>query len=111
MRAIAVLSVLSVFFLSACTCEDSAGSGAESSAAPAGAAAGNATLIKLQVEGMACGVMCPPKIKEDLMTVKGVEEVKVDFETKTATVKTAGDVDSGALVKSLREQFTATVKN
>ena len=111
MRAIAVLSVLSVFLLSACTCEDSAGSGAESSAAPAGAAAGNATLIKLQVEGMACGVMCPPMIKEDLMTVKGVQEVNVDYETKTATVKASGEVDSGALVKSLRKQFTATVQN
>ena len=103
MRAIAVLSVLAVFFLSACTCEDSSTAG--------GAGGGNATLIKLQVEGMACGVMCPPKIKEDLLTVKGVEEVKVDFETKTATVKTSGDVDSTALVESLRKQFTATVQN
>lgn len=104
MRAIAVLSVLAVFLLSACTCcEDSSTAG--------GAGGGNATLIKLQVEGMACGVMCPPKIKEDLLTVKGVEDVQVDFETKTATVQTTGNVDSDALVKSLREQFTATVKN
>ncbi len=104
MRAIAVLSVLAVFLLSACTCcEDSSTAG--------GAGGGNATLIKLQVEGMACGVMCPPKIKEDLLTVKGVEDVKVDFETKTATVQITGNVDSDALVKSLREQFTATVKN
>ena len=111
MRAIAVLSVIAVFLLSACTGDDSASSGAESSAAPAGAAAGNATLIKLQVEGMACGVMCPPKIKEDLMTVQGVEDVNVDFKTSTATIKTGGDVDSAALVKSLRKQFTATVQN
>ncbi|MCH2366200.1 MAG: heavy-metal-associated domain-containing protein [Planctomycetes bacterium] len=104
MRAVAVLSVLAVFLLSACTCcEDSSTAG--------GAGGGNATLIKLQVEGMACGVMCPPKIKEDLLTVKGVEDVKVDFETKTATVQITGNVDSDALVKSLREQFTATVKN
>ena len=104
MRAVAVLSVLAVFLLSACTCcEDSSTAG--------GAGGGNATLIKLQVEGMACGVMCPPKIKEDLLTVKGVEDVKVDFETKTATVQTTGNVDSDALVKSLREQFTATLKN
>ena len=111
MRAIAVLSVIAVFLLSACTGDDSASSGAESSAAPAGAAAGNATLIKLQVEGMACGVMCPPKIKEDLLTVEGVQEVNVDFDTKTATVKAAGEVDSGTLVKSLRKGFTATVQN
>ena len=99
MRALAVFSVVAVLFLSACTSEDSAGG------------SGDTALIKLQVEGMACGVMCPPKIKEDLMTVKGVEEVKVDFETKTATVKTSGDVDSTALVESLRKQFTATVQN
>ena len=104
MRAIAVLSVLAVFLLSACTCcEDSSTAG--------GAGGGNATLIKLQVEGMACGVMCPPKIKEDLMTVKGVQEVNVDYETKTATVTTTGSGDSGALVKALRKQFTATVQN
>ena len=104
MRAVAVLSVLAVFLLSACTCcEDSSTAG--------GAGGGNATLIKLQVEGMACGVMCPPKIRDDLLTVKGVEDVKVDFETKTATVKTSGDVESAALVKSLRKQFTATVQN
>ncbi len=99
MRALAVFSVVAVLFLSACTSEDSA------------VGSGDTALIKLQVEGMACGVMCPPKIKEDLLTVKGVEEVKVDFETKTATVKTSGDVDSTALVESLRKQFTATVQN
>ena len=99
MRALAAFSVVATLFLSACTSEDSA------------VGSGDTALIKLQVEGMACGVMCPPKIKEDLMAVKGVEEVKVDFETKTATVRISGDVDSGALVKSLREQFTATVKN
>tara|TARA_B100000809_G_C15083214_1_gene510420 strand:- start:714 stop:1049 length:336 start_codon:yes stop_codon:yes gene_type:complete len=111
MRAIAVLSVLSVFLLSACTCEDSASNGATESAATDGATAENTTLIKLQVEGMACGVMCPPKIKEDLMTVKGVQEVNVDYETKTATVKASDGVDSDVLVKSLRKQFTATVQN
>ena len=106
MRALAVFSVVAVLFLSACTSEDS---GVSIGANPSGG--GETTLIKLQVEGMACGVMCPPKIKEDLLTVKGVEEVKVDFETKTATVKTSGDVDSTALVESLRKQFTATVQN
>ena len=99
MRALAVFSVVAILFLSACTSEDSVVGG------------GGTALIKLQVEGMACGVMCPPKIKEDLMTVEGVQEVKVDFKTKTATVKTAGEIDSGALVKSLRKGFTATVQN
>ncbi len=111
MRAIAVLSVLSVFLLSACTTDDSAGTDGSGSAATGGAAAENTTLIKLQVEGMACGVMCPPKIKEDLMTVNGVQEVTVDYETKTATVKASDGVDSDVLVKSLRKQFTATVQN
>ena len=104
MRAIAVLSVLAVFFLSACTC-------CEDSSTVGGAGGGDTTLIKLQVEGMSCDVMCPPNVKKDLMTVEGVEDVKVDFKTKTATVKTSGNVDSDALVKSLREQFTATVEN
>ena len=102
MRAFTMLSLVAVLFLSACGSEE---------AAVSVSAGGDATLIKLQVEGMACGVMCPPKIKEDLMTVKGVEEGMVDFETKTATVKTSGDVDSTALVESLRKQFTATVQN
>ncbi len=102
MRAFTMLSLVAVLFLSACGSEE---------AAVSVSAGGDATLIKLQVEGMACGVMCPPKIKEDLMTVQGVEDVKVDFETKTATVKASGEVDSGVLVKSLRKQFTATVQN
>ena len=111
MRAIAVLSVLSVFLLSACTTDDSAGTDGAGSAATGGATAGNTTLIKLQVEGMACDVICPPNVTADLKKVEGVKEVKVDFKTKTATVTTTGKVDSDALVKSLREQFTATVKN
>ncbi|MEC9030809.1 MAG: heavy metal-associated domain-containing protein [Planctomycetota bacterium] len=102
MRAFTMLSLVAVLFLSACGSEE---------AAVSVSAGGDATLIKLQVEGMACGVMCPPKIKEDLMTVKGVEDVNVDFKTSTAKVKTGGDVDSAALVKSLRKQFTATVQN
>tara|TARA_Y100000758_G_C15906009_1_gene369664 strand:- start:175 stop:468 length:294 start_codon:yes stop_codon:yes gene_type:complete len=97
-----MLSLVAVLFLSACGSEE---------AAVSVSSGGDATLIKLQVEGMACGVMCPPKIKEDLMTVKGVEDVNVDFKTSTATVKTGGGVDSAALVKSLRKQFTATVQN
>jgi len=103
MRAIAVLSVLAVFFLSACTKEDAAKT--------SGAEGGNTTLIKLHVEGMSCSKMCPPNIVADLEKVDGVKEVNVDFPTSTATVTTTGDVDSGALVKSLRDQFTATVKN
>ena len=102
MRAFTMLSLVAVLFLSACGSKE---------AAVSVSAGGDATLIKLQVEGMACGVMCPPKIKEDLMTVKGVEDVNVDFKTSTATVKTGGGVDSAALVKSLRKQFTATVQN
>ena len=102
MRAFTMLSLVAVLFLSACGSEE---------AAVSGAAGGDATLIKLQGEGMACGGMCPPKIKEDLMTVQGVEDVNVDFKTSTATVKTGGDVDSAALVKSLRKQLTATVQN
>ena len=102
MRAFTMLSLVAVLFLSACGSEE---------AAVSVSAGGDATLIKLQVEGMACGVMCPPRIKEDLMTVKGVEDVNVDFKTSTATVKTGGGVDSAALVKSLRKQFTATVQN
>ena len=102
MRAFTMLSLVAVLFLSACGSEE---------AAVSVSAGGDATLIKLQVEGMACGVMCPPKIKEDLMTVKGVEDVNVDFKTSTATIKTGGDVDSAALVKSLRKQFTATVQH
>ncbi len=102
MRAFTMLSLVAVLFLSACGSEE---------AAVSVSAGGDATLIKLQVEGMACGVMCPPKIKEDLMTVQGVEDVNVDFKTSTATIKTGGDVDSAALVKSLRKQFTATVQN
>ena len=102
MRAFTMLSLVAVLFLSACGSEE---------AAVSVSAGGDATLIKLQVEGMACGVMCPPKIKEDLMTVQGVEDVNVDFKTSTATVKTGGGVDSAALVKSLRKQFTATVQN
>ena len=102
MRAFTILSLVAVLFLSACGSEE---------AAVSVSSGGDATLIKLQVEGMACGVMCPPKIKEDLMTVKGVEDVNVDFKTSTATVKTGGGVDSAALVKSLRKQFTATVQN
>ena len=102
MRAFTMLSLVAVLFLSACGSEE---------AAVSVSAGGDETLIKLQVEGMACGVMCPPKIKEDLMTVQGVEDVNVDFKTSTATIKTGGDVDSAALVKSLRKQFTATVQN
>ena len=102
MRAFTMLSLVAVLFLSACGSEE---------AAVSVSAGGDATLIKLQVEGMACGVMCPPKIKEDLLTVEGGQEVNVDFDTRTATVKAAGEIDSGTLVKSLRKGFTATVQN
>ena len=68
MRALAVFSVVAILFLSACTSEDSVVGG------------GGTALIKLQVEGMACGVMCPPKIKEDLILMnqngKANEQVK-----------------------------------
>ena len=57
-------------------------------ALPAGPALADHHLERyaLSVEGMSCSVACPPAIEGALGKIEGVSSVKVDFETKKATL-------------------------
>ena len=69
------------------------------------------TQLVMSVEGMQCAVACPPAVRDALKSVDGVAEVKVDFETKTATVNvnpTKFD-QTKALEALTNAGFTATV--
>ena len=49
----------------------------------------------LDVQNMTCG-MCPITVKKALQKVRGVSEVAVDFEKKTATVKFDADITNAS---------------
>lgn len=49
--------------------------------------AGKTETTSFTVDGMSCAVMCATKIEKELTGQEGVQEAKVDFDTKTATVK------------------------
>ena len=45
-----------------------------------------APTTQIHVPDMMCEIACPPAVKEVLTAQAGVKDVKIDFETKTATV-------------------------
>jgi mercuric ion binding protein len=47
----------------------------------------NTGQLKMKIEGMSCAVMCAAKIEKELAATPGVSSAKVDFDTKTASVK------------------------
>lgn len=49
-------------------------------------AAANLQTATFAVEGMTCAIGCAKTIQEDLTALDGVQEAKVDFDTKLATV-------------------------
>ena len=66
-----------------------------------------APTASLHVPNMHCEFSCVEKVKQVLADQKGVKEVKIDFETKTATVaidKEAFDAD-GAIAALVDYQF------
>ena len=52
---------------------------------------GAACTVKMNVDGMACNVGCPPVVKKALMSVAGVSAVDVSFENSMATITASGD--------------------
>jgi len=45
------------------------------------------TIANIEIEGMACEVMCGGKIKEGLSGIEGIVSCDLDFDNKLATVK------------------------
>lgn len=94
---------------------DDAGDGSDSGAATSTESVDDAmlTAITLDVQGMQCGTACPPRVKEQLASVEGVEECTVDYDSHTAVVKVRKDADvkPDQLVAALKGDFKGTVKN
>lgn len=67
---------------------------------PAASAFAATQAVMLDVQNMTCS-LCPVTVKKALQKVSGVDDVKVDFEHKTATVKfDPAKADTAALVKA-----------
>ena len=60
----------------------------------------------MQVKGMTCGGGCPPRVLKVLKAVKGVDKVRVNFETKRADVL----AESQACAKAALEKFPKALK-
>ncbi len=48
---------------------------------------GKIETASFKIEGMSCAVMCAAKIEKELAQMEGVQDAKVDFDKKTATIK------------------------
>jgi len=51
------------------------------------AVVGKVETASFKIEGMSCQVMCAAKIEKELSAMDGVQNAKVDFDKKTATVE------------------------
>lgn len=73
--------------------------------------AGTRETIMLDVQNMTCAV-CPITVKKALEKVPGVNDVKVDFEHKTATVHVeVGKVDVVLLTKATTDAgYPSTIR-
>ncbi|WP_281636424.1 heavy-metal-associated domain-containing protein [Flavobacterium marginilacus] len=90
-KSIAIIAISGLLFSS---CKDSKSEvKAETAAAEAPApkakkeiAAANLQTASFTIEGMTCAVGCAATIQEELTGLDGVQEAKVDFDKKLATV-------------------------
>lgn len=78
---------------------------------PLTALAGAPQTVTLEVKNMTCSV-CPITVRKALENVAGVASVKVDHDTKTATVTFDPDkADAAALIKATAEAgYPASIK-
>ena len=79
------------------------------------ATAGDGCTVVMKVDGMVCNAGCPPVVKKTLMSVAGVDQVEVSYETSLATVQASGDgcgtEGETAMVEALKvKQYTATIQ-
>lgn len=81
----------SLLLLLACACRSTAGATAERS-------------LVLSIGGMTCAVNCPPRVEAALESVAGVASATVDYDTRTATVVLADEVEPAALISALQKQ-------
>ena len=76
----------------------------ETAAAEKPAVTGKLETASFHIEGMTCAVMCAAKIEKELAAMDGVQNAKVDFEKKTATI----EYDNA---KQTPEKFVAKVES
>jgi len=102
-----------LLLMSGCQSEQSAAPEATTAApvtTPVSFNTAGAPTAALHVPGMFCEFSCVEKVKQVLAEQSGVKEVKIDFETKTATVaidKAVFDAD-GAIAALVDYQFMDT---
>ena len=89
-KSLLVLSLSGVMFVS-CKNETKPTEAGEQTETAKDTTAGKATAENLQtasftIEGMSCAVGCAKVIEKKLASLDGVQEAKVDFEKKTATI-------------------------
>ena len=60
----------------------------------------------VKVDGMGCGMSCPPRVSMALKGIKGVDKVRLNFETKHADVLATAKTCS----KQSLEQFPKALK-
>jgi periplasmic mercuric ion binding protein len=78
---------------------------------PFAALAGTPRIVTLGVQNMTCAV-CPITVRKALEKVPGVASVKVDLDTKSATVTFDADkADAAALIKATTDAgYPAAIK-
>jgi thiol-disulfide isomerase/thioredoxin len=63
--------------------------------------------LRIDVDGMSCGQGCPPRAEKALLSVDGVDRVRVDFESESACLETSKDVSPEQLSAALStENYT-----
>lgn len=90
-KSIAVIALAGLFFTS---CKDNKAEGNNETASTEAAApkvkkeiaAANLQTASFTIEGMTCAIGCAKTIQEELTALDGVQEAKVDFDKKLATV-------------------------
>lgn len=98
LKSIAVLALSSILLIG---CKDASSKTAEVKGKKEIVAAVKPETASFKIEGMTCAMGCAKTIEEKLADMDGVQNAKVDFETKMATVNFDLDkLSSDDLVKA-----------
>jgi len=113
MKLVKQISLLAITAMLTISCKDTSKDGNLETGAPADSTVTDSTMNKetaanlektsFKIDGMTCAIGCAATIESKLARLDGVQEAKVDFETKEATV-------SFDPAKQNREKLVKTVE-
>lgn len=100
-----IVTLVALFGAASCTTETTPPATGTDGTALSGFTAHKSELASFKIDGMTCGVACPPKVRAALVKGLGLksEQVGIDYRTKLITLDLGGkELDEAAVTEAFQ---------